>query len=212
MHVPDGILPISYTLAGYAASAAIAGYCLHRVRQRPDPRSDVPPAALLTAVFFIASLVQIPLPPVSVHLMLSGLMGVVLGWYAFPAILVGLFFQAIMFGHGGLTTLGINGLILGTPALFAGLLYYGLRSRLARPSFHTGLAFVAGAGAVMVSVVLFTSILLTGLPDYLDAELERRAIVLLTFAHLPVAIIEGLVVVSALTFLKRTYPEVLTSD
>lgn len=212
MHVPDGILPISYTVTGFAITAAIAGYCLHRVRKRPDPRSDVPSAAMLTTVFFVASLVQIPLPPVSVHLMLSGLMGVVLGWYAFPAILVGLFFQAIMFGHGGLTTLGVNGIILGSPALVAALIYYGLRSRLVSPRLHSVLGFFAGAGAVVASTVLFITIVLTGMPAYLDADLERQAIALLTLAHLPVALIEGLVVASALTFLRHNYPEVITGD
>ena len=58
-------------------------------------------------------------------LVLGGLLGAVLGYFAFPAILVALFFQAVMFGHGGLTTLGINGVILGLPSLLSAMIFRG---------------------------------------------------------------------------------------
>ena len=74
-------------------------------RNRPG-REGVPKASLLTAAFFVASWIHIPVPPTSVHLVLNGLVGAALGYYAFPAILIGLFFQAVMFQHGGLTTPG----------------------------------------------------------------------------------------------------------
>ena len=43
----------------------------------------------------------------------------VLGYFAFPAILIGLLFQALVIGHGGLTTLGVNAAMMGIPALLA---------------------------------------------------------------------------------------------
>ena len=79
MHVPDGMLPLPVTLAGYAASAALVGFCIYKIKQRGDPRDDIPKAALLAAAFFSASLIQIPIPPASVHLVLGGLLGAVLG-------------------------------------------------------------------------------------------------------------------------------------
>lgn len=208
MHIPDGILPLSLSLGGVAVAAGLTALSLKRINARPDPRADVPRAALLTAVFFAGSLVHIPVPPASVHLMLSGLMGVLLGWFAVPAILIGLFFQAVMFGHGGLTALGVNGVIFGLPALAA----FGLTRLLmahSTPARETVVAFAAGAGAVVLGVALFSGILLAGLPAHLDAVTERRALLALALAHLPLAVVEGLVVAAVLGFLRRVSPELL---
>jgi len=208
MHIPDGILPIELTLGGWACSIALAALALKRIDTLPDPRAGIPRAALMTAVFMAGSLIHIPVPPTSVHLMLCGLMGVLLGWYAVPAILIGLFFQAVMFGHGGLTTLGVNGVILILPALAA----FGMMRLCARVRGRAAaatLAFAAGAGAVMLAVALFAGLLLAGLPAHLDAAAERAAIAALAIAHLPLMVVEGLVVAAVLQFLRRVSPEML---
>ncbi|NES73303.1 MAG: cobalt transporter CbiM, partial [Okeania sp. SIO2D1] len=119
MHISEGILPAQLCISGYGITSFITWYSLRQINRLPNPQASIPKASLLTAAFFVASSIHIPIPPASVHLVLNGLLGTVLGYYAFPAILVGLFFQAIMFGHGGLTTLGINALIMGIPALLA---------------------------------------------------------------------------------------------
>ncbi|WP_196257835.1 cobalt transporter CbiM [Pelagibacterium limicola] len=206
MHIPDGILPVGLAISGWIATGGLVALSVKRIESRPDPRAGIPRAAMMTAVFFAASLIHIPVPPTSVHLMLSGLMGAMLGWYAIPAIAIGLFLQAVMFGHGGLTTLGVNGIILGLPALAA--------FALPRQANRTGSAlvqsaagFAAGAGAILFAVALFTTILLAGLPAHLDADAERVAILTLAVAHLPLALAEGLVVAAVLGFLRRVSPE-----
>ncbi len=208
MHIPDGILPLGLTLGGFAAAAGMTAICLNRIEAQPDPRAGLPRASLMTAVFFAASLVHIPVPPTSVHLLLCGLMGAMLGWYAMPAILIGLLFQAVMFGHGGLTTLGVNGVILGLPALAAFGLCRALQGAT-HPAAAAFASFVAGAGAVLLAVALFAVILLAGLPGHLDASAERAAILALALAHLPLALAEGLVVAAVLGFLRRTSPEMI---
>ena len=42
-------------------------------------------------------------------LVLNGLMGLMLGWAALPAVFTALLLQAVFFGHGGYTTLGVRG-------------------------------------------------------------------------------------------------------
>lgn len=208
MHLPEGILPLPITLGGYVAAGLVAAFCVRRIRAQVDPLSQVPQAALMTATFFIASLVSFPIPPVSVHLLLNGLLGVLLGWFAFPAILVGLFLQAVMFGHGGVTTLGVNALLLGLPALAA----YGLfQLRACCPLLLTRrftllLSFLAGALAVGLALLLFTSILLVGLPAHVDAALERRALMTLILAYLPVLFLEGLLTAMLVGFFLRVSP------
>jgi cobalt/nickel transport system permease protein len=55
----------------------------------------------------VSSLVSVPVGPGSVHLLLNGLMGLLLGWAAVPAILVALILQAVFFGFGGILVLGV---------------------------------------------------------------------------------------------------------
>ncbi len=210
MHIPDGILPLPVSLGGFAFSAGIVAVCLYRINQRPDPRRDIPKAAMLTAAFFAASLVHVPVPPFSVHLTLGGLMGVVLGWFAFPAIVVGLFFQAVMFGHGGLTALGVNALIQGGPALVAFALFRFLAGGGHAQGMRTvAAAFLGGAGAAALSVLMLASVVLGNIPAHLDAETERRAVEIFALVHLPVMIVEGMIVAFLVGFLRRTSPQLL---
>jgi len=201
MHLPDGVVPVEMALAGYAASAGLAGLCLARIAHLPDPRAQAPRAAMLTTIFFAGSLIAIPVPPTSVHLMLAGLMGVMLGWLAVPAILVGLFLQAVLFGHGGLTTIGLNGLILGLPALMA----WGVWRAMGR-RWPDLAALVAGGGAVVAAIAIFSAIVLAGLPVALDASAERAALGVLAIAHVPLALAEGVIVLVLLRVLRRVEP------
>ena len=212
MHIPDGILPVSVTAAGYAAAAAVTWYSLRKIKQKEDPRQDIPKASLMTAAFFVVTLIHIPIPPTSVHLVLNGLMGALLGYYAFPAILIGLFFQAVMFGHGGLTTLGVNAIIMGLPAIIAAYIF-----RLRKigntdgPRKNGVFGFLAGFVAIGLSVAMFVAILLTSLPADLNAAVEQTAIFALAIAHLPLMLIEGVITAFLVVFLRRVRPAMLSS-
>lgn len=210
MHIPDGVLPTAVCAAGYAAAVPITWYAIRKIKHEGDPREQIPKAALLTAAFFVASWIHIPVPPTSVHLVLSGLMGAVLGYFAFPAILIGLFFQAVMFGHGGLTTLGVNAIIIGAPALLA---YHVFRLRGVWGEVdrvRTGVfGFLASFGAIGLSVALFTVLLINFIPADLDAETERKAIFTLALGHVPLMFIEGAFTAFVTMFLLRVRPQLL---
>jgi cobalt/nickel transport system permease protein len=210
MHIPDGILPLPVTGAGYGATAATTWYSIRRIKQKENPREDIPKASLLTAAFFVVSWIHIPVPPTSVHLVLNGLLGALLGYYAFPAILIGLFFQAVMFGHGGLTTLGVNTMIMGLPAIMAHHIFRlrkwgGKESRRKTGAF----GFSAGVVATGVSVAMFVVILLTNLPADLNVAIERAAIYALATAHIPLIFIEGTITALLTVFLLRVRPRIL---
>lgn len=210
MHIPDGVLPATVCAAGYAATAATTWYSLRKINQKEDPREGVPKASLLTAAFFVASWVHIPVPPTSVHLVLNGLMGAVLGWYAFPAILIGLFFQAVMFQHGGLTTLGVNATMMGLPALLSHVVFR-LRSVGGRESqLRTGLfGFLAGAGGLGLATLVALVLLITTVPTHLDVEVERASIYAMSLAHVPLMAIEGVFTALVAVFLGQVRPELL---
>jgi cobalt/nickel transport system permease protein len=128
-----------------------------------------------------------------------------------PAILVGLFFQAVMFQHGGLTTLGVNATMMGLPALLAyGIFQSRYRLGLAQSDTWTAVfGFAGGAvGVGLAAAIAFTILILT-LPGNIDAEAERASITALTVAHVPLMVLEGVFTALLVTFLLRVKPEVL---
>src|SRR6516162_7120099 len=103
VHISDGVLTTPWLAVGFGGLALLLLIGCRRVRDEEIPR-----IALLTAAFFVASLIHLRVGPTTVHLLLNGLVGVVLGRRAGLAIPVGLLLQALLFQHGGITTLGVN--------------------------------------------------------------------------------------------------------
>ncbi len=214
MHISDGFLPASVCLAGYGITGGLTWYSLSRIkRQYQQPHSQIPKAALLTAAFFLASLIHIRVLFTSVHLILNGVMGVILGYYAFPAVLVGLFFQAVMFNHGGLSTLGVNAVIMGLPALAAHYIFQ-FSSKIIKQKkelWRKIAVFIAASGGLILSILIFSLISIIFLPTDLDASTEKTAIYTLVIAHSFLIPIEGIFAVMLVSFLQRVKPELLDS-
>ena len=208
MHISDGILPARICLTGYAFTGLITWHCLKKIKTDISPQENIAKASLLTAGFFAASLIHIPIPPSSVHLVLNGAMGSILGYFAFPAILIGLFFQAAMFQHGGLTTLGVNAIIIGLPALFAHYLFrFGCRYR--QPWLQNTFSFCAGAGSLAVSAIVFTLVIITCIAPELSNGAERTLSFIALGGYGIQSLIEGFFAVMLITFLRRVKPEML---
>lgn len=212
MHIPDGFLPPSVCITGYAATGGVTWYCLRQIDSDRDLQANIPKASLLTAAFFVASLIHIPIPPASIHLIFNGLMGALLGYYAFPAILIGLFFQAVMFQHGGMSTLGVNAIIIGSPSIAAYYLFQQRgRLRGGKPIITTTLSFACGAGALLLSATMFVILLVTNISPDMDVNAERTAIFISLGGYGVQAIIEGVFTVMLISFLEKVKPELLRS-
>ncbi|MDJ0570431.1 MAG: cobalt transporter CbiM [Pleurocapsa sp. MO_192.B19] len=212
MHIPDGFIPPNICLAGYALTGGVTWYSLRQINRDHYIQANIPKASLLTAAFFVASLIHIPIPPTSVHLILNGLMGTVLGYYAFPAILIGLFFQAVMFQHGGMSTLGVNALILGAPSIAAYHLFRQRdRLRGEKQLLTSILSFASGAGSLLLSAVMFAILLVTNISPDMDINAERTAIFISLGGYSIQAIVEGVFTVMLISFLEKVKPELLKS-
>jgi cobalt/nickel transport system permease protein len=122
VHISDGVLATPWWVGGFALAGLLFYFGSLRLQDEEIPR-----IALLTAAFFIASLFHVRVPPTSVHLILNGLVGVVLGWRACLAIPVGLFLQVLLINHGGFTTLGVNTCVMVLPALLSYYIWKGLQ-------------------------------------------------------------------------------------
>jgi ABC-type Co2+ transport system permease subunit len=112
VHLSDGVLSWPWLLGGFVLSGVLCLVAAWGIRDEEIPR-----IAVLTAAFFVASSIHVKLGPTSQHLLLNGLVGVVLGWRAPLAILLGVGLQALLVPHGGLTTIGINACTQTLPAL-----------------------------------------------------------------------------------------------
>src|SRR5439155_7811166 len=105
LHISDGYLTLGWIIGGFCITAILAWYGSLRMRDE-----EIPGIALLTAAFFVASHIHIQIWPTSVHLLLNGQVGILLGWRAALAIPAALFLQAVIpLGHGStLLSLGVN--------------------------------------------------------------------------------------------------------
>lgn len=197
MHISDGVLSPAVLVGG--AALAVFGTAVGLKKLDYD---RLPQAAIMAAGFFVASLVHVPIGPAKAHLVLNGLLGLLLGWGAFPTILVGLTLQAVVFQYGGLTTLGVNTLVMAGPAVLVYLFCRrGVQAR--RPGLAAAAAFVAGAGSVLVSGLLVAGALTLSGDQFFNLA---WAVVL---AHFPVMLVEGLLTMAIISFLRRVRPEIL---
>jgi len=198
MHIVDGYLPWPALAAGAAATAGGVAMGLRRLDYDRVPR-----VAVMAAAFFVASLIHVPIAGSSAHLVLSGLTGLLLGWASFPAILVALLLQAILFGFGGLTVLGVNTFNMAVPAVVCYYVFSGPLRRARSPAAAFGLGFGAGALGIVLGVALVALLLLTRGKGFVPVAL------LMTAAHAGLAVVEGFVTGWVAVFLHRVQPALL---
>jgi cobalt/nickel transport system permease protein len=203
VHISDGVLTVPWLAGGFAVAALLVLLASFRVRDEEIPR-----IAVLSSAFFVATLMHLRLGPTSVHLLLNGLVGVVLGRRAPLAILIGLALQAALLGHGGFYTLGINTCVLTLPALLAGGMFASL-CRLPKMRQQTSATLwifgcIIGMTSVLATLVLNAVVLFWG-----GAEDWSAIVWFVFYAHLPIVGLEGIVLGFTVSFLGRVKPEML---
>jgi cobalt/nickel transport system permease protein len=198
MHLPDGLVPLPVLAGGTAIAVGALARGLRDLT--PD---KLPAAAMTTTVLFVASLLHIPIGPVQWHLVLNGLAGLLLGWAVFPALLVALTLQAVLFGYGGLTVLGLNTLIMAAPGLLVHRLIRRPLARATSPRLTLILGAAAGSLGIACAVALLALVLLSAGRSF--TTLAGAVAV----ANLPLLAIEAAVTAAAVGFLARVRPELL---
>lgn len=196
MHISEGVLSAPVLLTGAVLSLAGLALGLRSIKNE-----EIPKVAVLSSAFFVASLIHVPIGPTSAHLVLNGLVGILLGWAAFPSVFVALLLQAILFQFGGLTTLGVNTFAMAMPAV---LVYYAFRRLIKKGdtlSFLGG--FLSGATAVLLGTILVSLALIET-----EKSFTAVAVTLLTM-HLPISAIEGIITGFVVLYLKKIKPEAL---
>lgn len=189
MHIADGILPVGVSIA--ADAVALAGVY---VSSRNLDAREIPRMGISTAAMFAVSLIHLPLGGTSIHLGLFGLAGMILGARAFPAVVVNLLFQSLIFQHGGLLSVGVNSLTMGAGALLSWLIWDFL------PGNRAVKSFVCGFLGILLPAFLVSLVFL--LLHY------GKGMIFLMGLYVPAAVVEGMLSFFIYMYIHRVQPEV----
>lgn len=210
LHIPDGVLPAALWIP-----CLIVALLLIALGARPARRASPQQVAFrgtLGGLVLAVMSFHIPLGPIEYHLSLLGPVGVLLG--AGPAFQVLFVVCAMlaMVGHGGLTVIGVNALVLGAGAALARPVFAALA-----PSRGPGFAMAAAAtaaqavsGALWVVVVsLAVRAHPAALAEHGHVERLQVAAGLVAFMWVFGLATETLVALGIGRFLARVKPELL---
>ena len=219
MHIPDGYLSPASCGVLYAVVVPLWVYASGKVKTVLHTEG-VGLMALGAAFAFIVMMFNLPLPGGTTgHITGGALLAIVLGpWLASIALSICLAIQALVFGDGGLSTLGANVLNMAFVMTGTASLVYSVP--LWRGATGKKLFLKAGLAAYFATVLssLFTAVELglqpliahtaSGTPLYCPYPLNVTVPVML-FSHVFfIGIVEGVVTGVIVLYLRRTMPEV----
>ena len=210
LHIPDGVLPPLLWVPCLALALLLL--VLGARATRRSPLRQVAFRGALGALVLAAMSFQVPLGPVEYHLSLLGPVGVLLGPGAAFQVLFVVCAMLALVGHGGLTVIGVNALVLGASAALAQPVFV----RLARTR-GPGLAMAGAtavsqalAGALWVAVVWLALRAHPGAPAAHDHGGRLQLVAgVAAFLWLFGLVTETLVAFGIGRFLARVKPELL---
>lgn len=211
LHLPDGLLPLWLILVGWGLTAGLLGLALHRLRAL-DARRVLPRLGFVAALMAVSMSAEIL--PLAYHFNLSVVAGLLLGPEAgfVAAVVVNLFLA--FFGHGGLTVVGLNALILGCEMALGRLLFHGLvrmGMRCTRGAAVATLGALATGTGLMVAVVAASRVS----PEHLERVAHGGALGLfaaLVFGLGSVGwILEAILTAGIVRYLSRVRPGLITA-
>lgn len=164
MHIPDGVLPVWLWVLGLLVMASVVAMCVFRLRTA-DLKKKIPLLGAVSAAMLVAMSLEIV--PLAYHINLSVVAGILLGpALGFLAAFITNLVLALM-GHGGITVLGLNTLLLGSEAVLGHALFFLFRKLPA--------VFWRAAAATILTLFI-TTIALIGIVavSHIDPELVRH--------------------------------------
>jgi cobalt/nickel transport system permease protein len=206
MHVPDGFLSPQITVPAWAVSAPLWTWAARRHFGR-SAVEYLPVVGSLTALAFVVQTIMVPVPGgTSTHLVGVTLLAILYHpLVAFVCETLVLLVQALFFGAGGITVLGVNALAMGLLGPLAGWVAWKALRRLD----ERAAAFVAAWVAVQVSTLVVAAAL--GLQHALsDRYFPLPPAVVLPAMMLPslavTGVVEGAYTLFALSLLRKVEP------
>jgi len=151
LHIPDGILPGWLIMAGWLLTALILAFSIYRTKST-ELKRKIPLIGIISALMIVC--MTIPIVPIAYHINLSVIAGIILG----PALaFISIFIVDLiiaMFGHGGITVVGLNTVVVGAEAFIGFYLFQLFMAIIGRDS----IMWSSGLAAV-IALIISTSIL-----------------------------------------------------
>jgi ABC-type Co2+ transport system permease subunit len=217
LHIPDGLLSPGWWVSGFVV-ALILLIRASRLSRAASPQRIAYQGAL--GALMLAAM-SIPLGPFEYHLTLAGPTGVLLGGAgSFQVAFIVSTILALM-GHGGITVIGLNALVLGSAAAIARRVFNLVRPRMRADH---ALALATGAGqavAGLLWLVLVTAAIRGwNLPSAMVANgavaAERAHLAPIAAVGIPLWLVgiaaESLVAYGIGRFLTRVHPALLAPE
>ncbi|MBS3957103.1 MAG: energy-coupling factor ABC transporter permease [Clostridiales bacterium] len=137
IHIPDGVLPLWLWALGWAVTLA-AVTLTGRLAARDEARRKVPLIGVVAALMIVGMSAEIV--PIAYHVNLAVIGGILLGprlsvIAAFIVVLV-----LALLGHGGITVLGLNTIVIGAEMLLGWALFQGAMNVLGKKRAALGAA------------------------------------------------------------------------
>jgi cobalt/nickel transport system permease protein len=212
MHLAEGTLPAGWSSAWWGVTVAALAVALTRLRARAARDAIARPlTATVAALIFVLSSVPIPVPIAgsSGHACGTGLAAAVIGpSLAFLASFVSLVLQALVEGHGGLSTLGANAVSMGLFGVLAG---WGTFRLLRRAG--ASLPAAAGAAGFLADAATYAATSLQlALAHRGDHSVAAAAAAIggaFLPVQLPIALLEAALAAGAMRLLSSRRPQLL---
>ncbi|MCC7354417.1 MAG: energy-coupling factor ABC transporter permease [Anaerolineae bacterium] len=156
IHIPDGVLPAWLVLLGWLGAAAVLAWALFALRGS-DARRQIPLLGVMAALMLVGMSTEFV--PIGYHINLTIIAGIVLGpALGFIAAFVVNLILAL-FGHGGVTVVGLNTLVIGAECALAFLVFRAFYRAFGGQKPRIGLL----AGGATVLTLFITTLLLIGI-------------------------------------------------
>ena len=157
LHIPDGIINPVWLIIGFIIMGLVIGFSLFMLRKE-SAQKLVPRIGIMSAVMLLG--MSVPLGFIGYHLNLSVLTGIILGpWAGFISAFIVNLILALM-GHGGVTVIGLNSLIIGSEAIFGFLFFKVFRHlfKIKVSAFVAAFLVLALSTLLMIGIVGITQI------------------------------------------------------
>lgn len=212
MHIEDGILSPQACAAWYGATVAFVVPGIREIKRRVRENLSYKPfLAMVGVAVFVISAMHLPVAVTGScsHPCGTALAAILIGPFATAVIsAIVLFFQAIFFGHGGITTIGANDVSMGIAGALSGYAFWkGLRVAKCPVWLAAGVAgFVGDLMTYMVTAFQLALSLHGQVP-----LVKQWMIFFMGFAptQLPLAIAEGIFTSAVLVVMLGRRPDLL---
>jgi cobalt/nickel transport system permease protein len=208
MHIPDGFLSPLVCITAFVITIIFWAISFKKIKLTDK---QVPIMGLLTALFFAAMMMNYPIVGgTTAHLLGGASMGLILGPFAgCISVTIILVLQALLFGDGGLTTLGANVLNMGVIGIFVPCALFLLMNKMLKGTgkkLYLMIFVSAFVGDVLAAIAAGTELGLSQ-PTFqygLDVAVPAMAI-----NHSIIGVAEGIVTMILIGTLLKLRPDVL---